>query len=237
MILHSIIEGEGEPAVFLHAGLQTGEQDFVEQRQSLKSIMCVIALDLRGHGKSKSDDLGHYFEACAEDIKHTLNHLNLKRVHLIGASMGALTAVVFAKQYPQYVATLTVSGIMAEKPDHWLEIHEKEAAFQRQLRENKDVEKHFTDLHGPGWEKLLDLAQDENWYPFSYTKDLDGGSFPVLCIAGEENEHETAGVLKYKRNHKHVHGAVVPFASHLVHQQKPEDFNRFLHQFLESYPL
>ncbi|MYL39657.1 alpha/beta fold hydrolase [Halobacillus litoralis] len=237
MILHSIIEGKGDPVVFLHAGLETGEQDFVEQREALKSNMCVIALDLRGHGKSMSDDLRNYFEACAGDIKDTLDHLHLKQVHLAGASMGALAAVVFVKKFPEYAATLTVSGIMADKPEDWSDIHKEEAAFQRQLRHDEDVTQYFTERHGPDWGKLLDLAQDESWYPFSYTKDLDGVSAPVLCIAGEENELETAAVMKYKSIHKPVHGAVLPFASHLVHQQKPEEYNTFLKQFLESYPI
>ncbi|WP_335872715.1 alpha/beta fold hydrolase [Bacillus sp. 2205SS5-2] len=49
MILHTEVNGEGEPIVNLHSGLQTGNTDFVKQREALQKSKKVIVPDLRGH--------------------------------------------------------------------------------------------------------------------------------------------------------------------------------------------
>ena len=55
MILHTNIIGEGEPIVFLHSGLQTGESDFIYQCEHFSKNYKVILPDLRGHGRSNVD--------------------------------------------------------------------------------------------------------------------------------------------------------------------------------------
>ena len=69
MILHTEVYGEGEPIVLLHTGLQTGTTDFEKQREVLQESMKVIVPDLRGHGKSVSDDFSNYFEDAADDLR------------------------------------------------------------------------------------------------------------------------------------------------------------------------
>ncbi len=59
MILHTKVIGEGEPVIFLHTGLQTGETDFVYQQNKLQDSYKVILPDLRGHGESKVEEYGY----------------------------------------------------------------------------------------------------------------------------------------------------------------------------------
>ena len=99
MILHTKVIGEGEPLIFLHTGLQTGETDFVYQQNKLQDSYKVILPDLRGHGKSKVEemDIQSYFEDAADDLHETMLHLNIQQAHIVGCSLGALVGLVICK--------------------------------------------------------------------------------------------------------------------------------------------
>lgn len=63
----------------------------------------IIAPDLRGRGRS-SDLPGPYgMAAHAHDLAAVLDHLEIDRVRVVGHSMGAFAALVFAHLYPRRV--------------------------------------------------------------------------------------------------------------------------------------
>ncbi|PFA69200.1 alpha/beta hydrolase [Bacillus sp. AFS015802] len=234
MILHTEVYGEGEPIVLLHTGLQTGNTDFVKQREVLQESMKVIVPDLRGHGKSVNNDFGNYFEDAADDLKETLDHLQINQLHLVGCSLGGLVGLRFAKKYPDRLRSLTLSGITSDKPDNWKEMHSQDVQFQRELLENSEFTKPLDQQHDSDWKQFIYMARDEDWYPFDLTSDLDHIRAPILYMVGEGNKAEVATAAKYQRVHPHVHVCVIPFASHLVHEQKPERYTEVLLDFLSE---
>lgn len=125
MILHTEVFGDGEPIIFLHTGLQTGMTDFEFQREFFKDKYKVILPDLRGHGNSVVDDLSNFFEDSAKDIAETLNHLGIESTYIVGCSLGALVGLFFTKRFPDKVKSLTISGVLSERPNNWLEIQKK----------------------------------------------------------------------------------------------------------------
>lgn len=237
MILHTEINGEGEPIVFLHTGLQTGNSDFVKQREELQKSRKVIVPDLRGHGKSVSVDFSNYFEDAAEDLKETIDHLHIDKLHLVGCSIGGLVGLIFAKKYPSRVFSLTLSGITADKPSNWKEMHLQEVKFQQELLENDEVTNQLDLIHESDWKEFIYMARDENWYPFEYTSDLNNISAPILYMVGEGNKAEVVSAAKYQSKHNHLHVSVIPFASHLVHEQKPEIYTNILLEFLSEIQI
>lgn len=53
LILHTTINGEGEPLVLIHSGGMTGQTEYEEQSDYFATNNYkVIRPDLRGHGKS-----------------------------------------------------------------------------------------------------------------------------------------------------------------------------------------
>ena len=162
MILHTKVTGAGEPIVFLHTGLQTGELDFTYQQKYFNERNKVIVPDLRGHGKSDGEVNGQYFSAAAEDLFETLNNFGLKQVHLVGCSLGALVAVKFAKLFPDFIKTLTVSGITLQKPENWLELHHSDVAVQSALLKNEEAVGYFNQLHNSDWRQFLELGRNED---------------------------------------------------------------------------
>ncbi|WP_223702485.1 alpha/beta fold hydrolase [Sutcliffiella deserti] len=227
MILHTETFGAGEPIVFLHTGLQTGMTDFEEQREYFKTNYKVIVPDLRGHGKSKSNDIVNFYHDSANDLLDTLHHLEVDSAHIIGCSLGALVGVFFAKRYPEKVKTLTLSGIIPEKPSDWTEIQRNEFERLSQLVENKELAGYFNHLHGEGWQKFIDMVQKADSYPFGETADLTALEMPILFMVGEGNRNETKGAILYPPTNKNIHVSIIPFAAHLVHSEQPQIFSNW----------
>jgi pimeloyl-ACP methyl ester carboxylesterase len=69
----------------------------------------VLALDLPGFGRSKPSSSGD-LKSLAVAITELVAALNLQRVHLVGSSMGAVVAALFAVQHPSLTASLTMVG-------------------------------------------------------------------------------------------------------------------------------
>jgi pimeloyl-ACP methyl ester carboxylesterase len=69
-------------------------------------------MDVRGFGKSaKSGDPAKYGSQLADDVIHLMDHLDIRRAHVAGQSMGALIAADVAARYPNRIATVTlISG-------------------------------------------------------------------------------------------------------------------------------
>lgn len=85
--LHYIESGSGPPLVLLHGWSQSAEL-FRHQIESLQSGRRVIALDMRGHGKSQKPAYGYRISRLAQDLHEVLTALDLSDVALLGHSMG-----------------------------------------------------------------------------------------------------------------------------------------------------
>lgn len=87
--------GSGEPIVFLHA-LGRSAADWTAVMAGLADRWRCLALDQRGHGDSCRP--GTYtFEELAADLEAFADRLGLDRFSLVGHSMGATAAWLFAQ--------------------------------------------------------------------------------------------------------------------------------------------
>jgi len=66
----------------------------------------MIAMDLRGRGLSDSPPSGYSVEDHCGDILSLMDKRDLKRLVLIGHSLGAFISLIFAAQYPEKVDRL-----------------------------------------------------------------------------------------------------------------------------------
>lgn len=106
--VHYRIVGTGVPVVLLH-GYANSLEGWSGLGDSLARDHEVIALDLRGHGQStKFTRQSDYGRHIADDVVHLLDHLHIRRAHLVGHSMGALVAADIVERYPNRVASATL---------------------------------------------------------------------------------------------------------------------------------
>jgi pimeloyl-ACP methyl ester carboxylesterase len=103
-------DGEGTPVVLLH-GLTATKRYVVMGSTSLqRSGHRVVAYDARGHGQSDPapDPAAYEYADLAQDLLGVLDGHGLDRAVLVGASMGAHTALRVALDHPDRVAGLVV---------------------------------------------------------------------------------------------------------------------------------
>jgi pimeloyl-ACP methyl ester carboxylesterase len=105
-------QGQGEPVVLVHGYMGCLEDWFEgDVFPRLARSHRVIATDCRGHGRSdKPHDPVQYGREMGHDITRLLDHLSLRRAHIVGYSMGAHAVVQLLSTSPQRLATATLIG-------------------------------------------------------------------------------------------------------------------------------
>ena len=99
----AIWEGGGKPVLCVH-GLTANCRCWDTIASALAPGHKVIAMDLRGRGFSDAPPSGYSVEHHCWDILSLIDGLNLKKVVLMGHSLGAFISLAFAARYPERVA-------------------------------------------------------------------------------------------------------------------------------------
>ncbi|MEA4973307.1 AB hydrolase superfamily protein YdjP [bioreactor metagenome] len=85
--IHYIEEGNGKTIILIH-GWGCAAELYKYQIKALKDKYHVIAVDLRGHGDSKTPGYGFRISRLAKDIQELILHIGEEKVILCGHSMG-----------------------------------------------------------------------------------------------------------------------------------------------------
>lgn len=112
-----VTEGKGEPVVLIH-GLAANAESWSQTGPKKVNVFAalakdyrVIALDCRGHGKSdKPHDPDKYGAAMTEDVVRLLDHLQIKKAHVVGYSMGAGIACDLLMKHTDRVLSATLGA-------------------------------------------------------------------------------------------------------------------------------
>ena len=121
MKLHIREMGEGQPMVILH-GLFGSSDNWQTHAKKLAEYYRVILVDQRNHGHSGWSDEFSY-ELMSQDLEELFEDLDLKKVILLGHSMGGKTAIQFTQNHPEYIEKLIIVDIgVKEYPLHHAEI-------------------------------------------------------------------------------------------------------------------
>jgi pimeloyl-ACP methyl ester carboxylesterase len=103
--------GEGTPVVLLHGLTATRRYVVMGSRALERSGHRVVTYDARGHGASSGaeDPDAYDYDDLVEDLRAVMDDRGIDRAVLVGASMGAHTAVRMALDHPERVAGLVIA--------------------------------------------------------------------------------------------------------------------------------
>ena len=234
-------QGAGPPLVLLHGATSLGREDFAAQLPSISKAFHVHMPDARGHGRTRWDAAnGFQAEWLVDDLAGFVDALGLDSFHLLGFSMGAMTALQFGARWPERLRTLIVVGITTLReprasvgrrqmdPERILA---KEPAFAATL-----ARRHDAGQGEAGWQRLLPaIAADIASQALLSPAELHAIDCPAMVVCGDRDpfvppEH-AAGLARQLPNGRLF---VAPDCGHEVMARRPGLFNEATAGFYRS---
>lgn len=112
--IHYLTQGQGEPVILIH-GLHASAAlnwKLPGVMDELAKEHRVIALDLRGHGQSdKPDDEDAYGLQLVDDVVLLMDHLKIKKAHVVGYSLGGMVTMKLMCRHPERVLSALIGGM------------------------------------------------------------------------------------------------------------------------------
>ena len=112
--IYYTLQGSGSPVVLIHGLHSSGGMNWTMPgiTAALAQTHRVIVMDCRGHGKSdKPETDAAYGTAMVEDVVALLTHLDFRKAHIAGYSMGGMIALKMAVMHPERVQSLLLCGM------------------------------------------------------------------------------------------------------------------------------
>ncbi|HEY3401891.1 MAG TPA: alpha/beta hydrolase [Ohtaekwangia sp.] len=253
--------GEGEPLIFLHAGLMNSTMWSHQVEFFANQGYRVICIDDVGHGKTKD---GKDTVRNDENILALLNHLRLEKASLVGLSWGGIHASDFAVEYPDKVNKLVL--VSAAVNNYFTREHEDsltldlrtrmDSAFSQQRYDTATELFIQTWLIGPhrtaeavspetiGYMRktVLEKIQEHGMETWTNLRerpalhDLDQITCPVLILTGTEDLEgikKTAAIFRDSiPTSYHMEFSGV---AHMINLERPDEFNHLLLTFLKDF--
>jgi pimeloyl-ACP methyl ester carboxylesterase len=115
--IHFTDAGKGPAVVLIHGFLENVSMwSFLADSLKSKRTICV---DLPGHGDSDCIGYVHTMEEMAEAVLAVLSHLRIRRISLVGHSMGGYVALALAEKEPDMLKSLTLYHSTARADTVW----------------------------------------------------------------------------------------------------------------------
>jgi 3-oxoadipate enol-lactonase/4-carboxymuconolactone decarboxylase len=244
------LTGPGDaPVVVFSNSLGTTLEMWDAQVRALASRYCCLRYDTRGHGRSSTPDETPTIETLGDDLAGLLDALGIDSAHVVGLSLGGMTAQVLAVKHPQKVESLVLMATSAHLPpaSAWEERARLVQAEGMGAIVDTVMARWFTpdtvavspELVRPVRDRFTRI--DPRGYAacclaisrMDLRERIGAIGAPTLIIAGED---DPATPLEMMEDiHSRIPGArlfVVPEAAHLVAVEQPEMVNEQLRAFL-----
>jgi 3-oxoadipate enol-lactonase len=108
--------GDGPPVLLLHGWMASADLNWIGAYRALEDARYrVLAIDHRGHGRGLRPLAPFRLEDCASDAAAVLQELEAAPATVVGYSMGGAIAQLLARDYPESVSGVVLSGTA----QHW----------------------------------------------------------------------------------------------------------------------
>ncbi len=216
----------------------------------------VLTLDFRDQGKSEASREAYNIEQHREDLVALLDHLNIRKTHILGISYGGQVGMLFTLKYPEYVDRLILANTSSKISnflkgiggawDEAAKLYDGERFFriampliysdvfyESHYSWLKERETQFKKILTKEWfDRYLRLSSSHGNY--NIEDEIDKIERPTLVIGGDRD-----GVTPYEevyRIYKKINGAalvMIPDCGHASCYEKPREFNIQVLGFLQ----
>ncbi len=109
--VHGDLTSDVAPFLILHGGMGTISSDFADLLPVLAEQRPVIGIEQQGHGHTGGRDAQVTLKVMRDDTLAVLDALKVKRVHVVGFSMGGMLAMELGVTAPERLETLTAISV------------------------------------------------------------------------------------------------------------------------------
>ena len=244
VVPYYICRGEGDKALLFVHGLGENLESWSNQIDYFSRSGCVsIALDLRGHGKSKDAEKKIEMEGFANDVFDVLDSLSVKSANLCGLSMGGLVVLEAYSRRPEVFDSMILVSVIPQYPPaqsaalemmSMKEIADQVASFAvaptASVELKRSIAKMISQTNKSSYIQSAEAACAQD-----YSGMLATIRVPTLLIAGELDFVTPPEAAKYIQ--KRVPGCrmqVMKGTGHLPNRENPREFNHIVEEFLRT---
>ncbi len=251
--LNYILDGKpGAPLVVLSNSLSTDMRMWQPQAALLATHYQLLRYDTRGHGASQATPAPYSVATLADDLAGLLDGLGFAAAHVVGLSLGGMTAQMLAVRRPDLVASMALVATTCAPPFGTAAAWAKRAEEVRNAGDFRDVEGPMLDRWltrrfrrrnptGLALIRAMILATPLEGYigcchaigGLNACGQLAKFPRPVAIVAGEEDAGTT--VEDAERIHAgipHAQLTVIPGARHLLNWDAEAAFTPWLMAWL-----
>lgn len=247
--IHYSVQGTGEPAlVFVHCW-SCDRNLWENQVAEFAKKHRVVTVDLPGHGKSGQDRKNWSIESYGEDVKTVVTKLDLKRVVLVGSSMGGPITLEAARRMPDRVVGIvpvdTLHDVEAKVPPEQLDAVVKQLQADYKTAVTGFLNQFFFGPKTPAAVKARVTAESASRPPelavailkAIFTYDAAPALREVKAPIRAINANLRPTNLEVNRKYAPQFNVVVMEGfGHYPMLEDPATFNRHLAEFLQSLP-
>lgn len=229
--------GDGTPLLLIH-GAFGGIIHFQNVIASLSKKYRVIIPDAPGQGRSEFAKSKLSYQLMAEYQSDIINSLKLDSLYVMGWSDGAVTGLILAKNRPDKVKKLIISGANykangaknLEELKKWADPNWIEKNWTNWITYYKKLAPITND-----WKKYV-LESKEMWFQEQYfpKSDLESIKTPTLIIYGDHDMYTIEHGTEIHNAIRNSQFCVIPNCSHDVFEDKPELITKIAIDFLNN---
>lgn len=217
--------GKGIPLLLLHGGF--GDiSDFQKVIPKFSKQYRVIIPDAPGLGRSEYADSSLSYQLLADYQSKLIDVLKLDSVYVIGWSDGANSALILAKNRPDKVKKLIISGANYKLSGFTEEALENCKALTDTNYVKMELTgwiKHYQSLSTKDWRRYVSEVSKmwfvEQYFPESDLKDIKAG---VLVMYGDNDMYTLEHGIEIKNSIPESQFCVIPNCSHETFMEKPK---------------
>lgn len=240
-------KGQNEWVLFLHAAF-VDHRMFQAQVEYFSEKYNVLTLDILGHGESTDAKKGDSLQHMSKWIHAILEAEKIRKIHIVGVSLGAVLAQDFANHYPNAVKSLACfGGYDINNFDKQLQKENSKAQMLMMLKAlfsikwfakaNKKISAYTLQAQNDFYNMNVQFHKKSFMYLASIgsmvnKRQTNPRAYPLLIGCGKfDIPAEQTAIKMWKEHEPQCEVVIFENAGHCVNMDTPQAFHQALEKF------